>query len=110
MSDLLRDFPSVELLYVFGSQVSGRAESGSDIDVAVLLDEHSSDRDPFVTSLPSTVGRRSSRSTIGAVLGKVYGGVSADAVDGNVRDIGGMPSLLPTPRTASQTPPILTIP
>jgi predicted nucleotidyltransferase len=45
---LLREFSAVELLYVFGSQASGQASSGSDVDVAVLLDEHSCRHDPLL--------------------------------------------------------------
>jgi predicted nucleotidyltransferase len=38
ISDLLRKYP-VKLAYLFGSQVDGTANRGSDTDVAVLLDE-----------------------------------------------------------------------
>ena len=49
----------------------------------------------FDTSLPSTVSRRSPHSTFGVVLGKVGGGVSSDAVDGKVHNIGEIHTLIP---------------
>jgi len=44
---LVREFPAIEILYVFGSQASGRVTPHSDIDVAVLVDEEACRRDPL---------------------------------------------------------------
>jgi uncharacterized protein len=48
LPELLLAFPAIEILYVFGSQASGRAVCGSDIDVGVLVGEGVLRHDPLL--------------------------------------------------------------
>jgi len=48
LPQLLRAFPAIEILYLFGSQASGSAVRGSDIDVGVVVEEGVLRHDPLL--------------------------------------------------------------
>ncbi len=58
LPDLLRRFPAIRVLYLFGSQAAGRERPGSDADVAVVL-------------APEGLGDPQTPLRIGAFLGLV---------------------------------------
>jgi predicted nucleotidyltransferase len=44
---LTQEFPDVDVLYVFGSTVTGKSRAESDIDIAVYVDDRNDGRDPL---------------------------------------------------------------
>jgi uncharacterized protein len=46
--ELVKQFPAIRVLYLFGSQASGQAKGKSDADIGIMLDEHAYLENPLL--------------------------------------------------------------
>lgn len=48
LPELIRRFPMIEVLYLFGSRASNKAQNKSDLDLALFIDEINYTQDPLL--------------------------------------------------------------
>ena len=80
LAQRLATLPEVRLAYLFGSRVKGSARPGSDLDIAVLVDERSA-------ADPGEINR-----TIRRLAGRLSGEIPSEALD--IVLLNGAPALL----------------